>query len=51
VLVQPELDTFSNVATETTTPPNIGAFCELIPKTVYKAALEVELSSTANTWS
>jgi hypothetical protein len=41
--VQPEFDTFSNVATETTTPPNIGAFCELIPKTVYKAALEVEL--------
>jgi hypothetical protein len=41
--VMPGLGSIANVATETTTPPNIGAFCELIPKSIDKAALEVEL--------
>lgn len=41
--VQPDFRELSNAATATTTPPNIGAFCELIPSTAYKAALEVEL--------
>jgi len=41
--VEPDFWHFVNAATSTTDPPNLGAYCELVPNTVDKAALEVEL--------
>jgi hypothetical protein len=48
--VFPKLSSVSNLATQPTTPPNLGAYCELTPKYragTYESSVDVELWSAS----